>query len=429
MKIFSKLSVLLLAILPLASCVQEIEPAQEQESLDSIQFEVIAEKTGTFGSSTKAVKTEWADGDQIMLFFNNHFENGDEFIIQYDNGIWHTVKKPADHKFILGNGIFTAVCQDGAISVNDKAFNYAGGPLFEGSGKYKYYESAGGAYVSIHIPLHIFGTQFQFTVENLKAKDGWILKTNPEGKNKGIIKGIKKLNIGNKGLVAEYSDTVTCIENSDGIAFFPVVDTAIVDDAVYRLNLTDKNGSSYTRTFDNSASGKKFTPKSAIIVSGDLNKDWKTWDKYVCFTVTEGSGNISLVKKGKVDGYKGMEYSLDGYKWDACEDDSTAVDGLSAGNTVYFKAKDENPNTRLGDGTYYVHFTCSDGMKVNVSGNIMRLLHKYDPSNVAKDTVLSGSNQLFTFYSLFKNMPIVDASELELPAKNLASDCYSAMFS
>ena len=67
----------------------------------------------------------------------------------------------------------------------------------------------------------------------------------------------------------------------------------------------------------------------------------------------------------------------------------------------------------------YVNLSNTTG-QWDVSGSIMSLVDKNDVATTISST--------YAFYGMFSGLGIVDASELELPATELCSNCYNDMF-
>ena len=94
---------------------------------------------------------------------------------------------------------------------------------------------------------------------------------------------------------------------------------------------------------------------------------------------------------------------------------------LNAGEVVMLKGN--NPTyAPIIDQTVHNHtITATDD--VNISGNIMSLI--YGDNFIGND---SFGNYKYVFADLFLNQPIVDASNLIMPATTLTVFCYFAMF-
>ena len=143
--------------------------------------------------------------------------------------------------------------------------------------------------------------------------------------------------------------------------------------------------------------------------------------KYNAMLVTEDESGIPLYFEAIQDSTFSLtkndcQYSLDnGATWTTLAA-GTSTPTVSAGNKIMFKATNPSASSGSGIGT----FSCTG--KCNVGGNIMSLL--YGDDFVGKNEI----NKEFQFDGLFRNMKIVDASKLILPATTLANGCYSAMF-
>ena len=131
-------------------------------------------------------------------------------------------------------------------------------------------------------------------------------------------------------------------------------------------------------------------------------------------------GTIQVNMNGTLS--TGMKYSVNGGTKTLITT-TTSIEGLKAGDKVQFygngtstQAYGNDPEVKiLGSG---------DGFKTNVYGNIMSLL---DEEGFATKTDLLDAQ--YVFYGLFNgNTTLNDASELLLPATQLAKSCYQGMF-
>jgi hypothetical protein len=131
-------------------------------------------------------------------------------------------------------------------------------------------------------------------------------------------------------------------------------------------------------------------------------------------------GTIQVNMSGTLS--SGMKYSVNGGTKTLITT-TTSIEGLKAGDKVQFygngtstQAYGNSPEVKiLGSG---------DGFKTNVYGNIMSLL---DEEGFATKTDLPDAQ--YVFYGLFNgNTTLNDASELLLPATQLAKNCYEGMF-
>ena len=114
-----------------------------------------------------------------------------------------------------------------------------------------------------------------------------------------------------------------------------------------------------------------------------------------------------------------LEYSTDLSTWSALPM-NTASPAINNGEKIYLRG---NATVSVGMGFFngIGRFTISQSC--NIGGNIMSLLFNDDFEG---KTDFTGYNQVF--YRLFMGQPIVNASELILPATTLANSCYSQMF-
>ena len=118
-----------------------------------------------------------------------------------------------------------------------------------------------------------------------------------------------------------------------------------------------------------------------------------------------GNGNITWAL-----GTKTVQYSKNGGSWETMTKDTTI--SVVEGDELQFKGTNEN----------YRNETISVTTQFNVKGNIMSLTNA-DDFETANSVDASGFRRFFDGCTY-----LVSASDLKLPATNLASSCYRGMF-
>lgn len=84
-------------------------------------------------SDTKAIKTSWEEGDEILILFRDKTANGQQAKLKYVSGDWTVVQKPSGLDLAVGNTIkFYAIHFPGTISYDVSAssaeqMGYVGG--------------------------------------------------------------------------------------------------------------------------------------------------------------------------------------------------------------------------------------------------------------------------------------------------------------
>ena len=115
-----------------------------------------------------------------------------------------------------------------------------------------------------------------------------------------------------------------------------------------------------------------------------------------------------------------LEYSTDQQAWTTLPN-NTASPAINTGERIYLRGNATSAfdmaNMMLGIGHFNITQQC------NVGGNIMSLLFNDDFEDKTDLTGYVGA-----FSGLFIGQPIVDASELILPATTLSMGCYFGMF-
>ena len=115
-----------------------------------------------------------------------------------------------------------------------------------------------------------------------------------------------------------------------------------------------------------------------------------------------------------------LEYSTDQQVWQSLPN-NIASSAINNGERIYLRGNAtstyDTANFIMGMGFFNITQSC------NIGGNIMSLLFNDDFED---KTDLTGYDAAFG--SLFMGQPIVDASELILPATTLSMTCYASMF-
>ena len=115
-----------------------------------------------------------------------------------------------------------------------------------------------------------------------------------------------------------------------------------------------------------------------------------------------------------------LEYSTDQQVWTTLPN-NIASPTINTGERIYLRGNATSAfdmaNMTLGMGYFNITQSC------NVGGNIMSLLFNDDFENKTDLTGYVGA-----FAGLFTQQPIVDVSELILPATTLSMTCYASMF-
>lgn len=275
----------LAAMTLLAGCAKENTPVVENQDI-KVNF-TVAEKPG-FGADTKAVKTEWASGDQIAIFCqpgatgNYIIDNAKIIYLQYDGTSWSASHITSELATVLtASGNFTAVHYRVAgtdnISLNNQATfeTYYGGEIFIYQGTYSVVDetiSLGEIAMNIETnSAYAAGQQFQVSVKGLVATGGWKMAianntytpsvnnvaSYDELAHTGTYAGLWRLvsdsgKIGTWGGDLSDESNCACVQNGDDISFVFIYDNDLSDEEKYKkyhFHLT--NGTDvYTYTVD-----------------------------------------------------------------------------------------------------------------------------------------------------------------------------------
>ena len=142
-------------------------------------------------------------------------------------------------------------------------------------------------------------------------------------------------------------------------------------------------------------------------------------DEYLTFQVYSNNSTIYWKKlSGIID--RTIEYSLNGGTWTSLVATvSGATINVNSGDIIRFRGSNTSYAT---DRIIYCGFDGSTG-SLYIYGNIMSLI--YGDDFYGKGTLPNN----WAFTSLFKNVDVISAEHLVLPARTLTESCYRAMFS
>lgn len=185
-KIF--MAAMTLAVVLLASCSNEDLNVKNNDV--KVNF-TVAEKVG-FGADTRAVKTGWENGDEILIVLNSlggwYNEDGYNYMkLKYDGSTWTTDLTSLDPTRLINGQLYMAIYHPGTITVGEqegspgyyKLPGYKGGEylLFAGAAVKYTYEGASIDLGTIAFERH--SQEFQISVKDLasagKANGTWEL--------------------------------------------------------------------------------------------------------------------------------------------------------------------------------------------------------------------------------------------------------------
>lgn len=311
MKMKNILWTVLAVAMTAAGCAKQDAPVESKEY--KIEFSV-AEKNG-FGPATKAVKTTWAAGDQIAIFCrpgstgNYIADNAKLICLKFDGTSWTASSVSQELATELGTGgDFMAVhyrVADGyniSLAKNNETFaNYAGGEIIQCRSSYTV-SSETISFGEIAMTFesnknYEVGKQFQVSVKNLDASDGWTMgiannSYTPSVENvtssnqlahEGTYSGLWRLAadmgiIGTWGGSYDKYSKCTCVQNGNDISFVFMWDYDLAnntENAKYHFYLT--NGTDvYTYTVDR-----------GMYADGKYDKNLEIGHAYVLPAITE----------------------------------------------------------------------------------------------------------------------------------------------
>ena len=87
-----------LAALALSSCKKEEKTNVVVKEISDIIFTVAS-------PDTKALKSNWETGDEIMIFFRGKTDVGQQAKIRYNGSTWQLVQKPSNLSYAPGTSV------------------------------------------------------------------------------------------------------------------------------------------------------------------------------------------------------------------------------------------------------------------------------------------------------------------------------------
>ena len=166
------------------------------------------------------------------------------------------------------------------------------------------------------------------------------------------------------------------------------------------------------------------TVAATLVANHIYNINMTPTPNYFCFTaLSDNDVTIKMVawNQGGSAPSVSLQYSTDLTTWNTFTVGTTTITLANTGDKVYFKAN--GTNDKLGGPQSYNFFSATGSGDVEVSGNIMYLLNGTTPA-----TDLTSTNTCAFAYLFYSMSNLKDATDLILPAENLASSCYRNMF-
>ena len=142
-------------------------------------------------SDTRAIKSAWEEGDEILIVFYQKVEKGQQAKLKYTSGQWTLVQKPSDLGLKAGSTIsFNAIHFPGSIGYDkysntdyEEQLGYAGGNVrllrYQTSGKL----TADGVLPlgTIALDSKLSGSEYQIVVPGINASDSYTMAVTCNG--------------------------------------------------------------------------------------------------------------------------------------------------------------------------------------------------------------------------------------------------------
>ena len=167
-----------LAALALSSCKKEEKTNVVVKEISDVTFTVAS-------PDTKALKSNWEAGDEIMIFFRNKTDVGQQAKIRYNGSIWQLVQKPSNLSYAPGTNVerYYAIHYPGEIVCRDGYnLNYRAGVVLWKRDNFFNVSNEGVIELgTITLKKMIAGGAFRVVVPGIRAEDNYTLSVTCDG--------------------------------------------------------------------------------------------------------------------------------------------------------------------------------------------------------------------------------------------------------
>ena len=171
-----------LAALALSSCKKEEKTNVVVKEISDVTFTVAS-------PDTKALKSGWEAGDEIMIFFRDKTDVGQQAKIRYDGSTWQLVQKPSNLSYEPGTSVerYYAIHYPGEIVYNGqnddckKIMNYRAGVVLYKNNNYFNVSNEGVIELGTISLTKMGNKTFQVVVPWISAEDNYTLSVTCNG--------------------------------------------------------------------------------------------------------------------------------------------------------------------------------------------------------------------------------------------------------
>ena len=205
-------------------------------------------------SDTRAIKSAWEEGDEILIVFYQKVEKGQQAKLKYTSGKWTLVQKPSDLGLKEGSTIsFNAIHFPGSIGYekyvddtdNTKQLGYAGGSV-----RVRRYQTSGKLTADGVLPLGTIALdsklndkEYQIVVPGINASDSYTMAVTCNG-NIGRTTGTENTPVNGGCSYAQYN--LPYFNGNGGITygggFLPIKGVANADGVAFTCYYNDPSG-------------------------------------------------------------------------------------------------------------------------------------------------------------------------------------------
>ncbi len=419
MKILGKMTMALSALALCAACTNEDDVFQREGYSENGLIATIPAYEfdgGTRVSVSDDLQTfTWSDNDMLGIYYSDDntdaqtgytVKHGGSSTGEFGNDVFYLNPSKTYYAFYPYNSSFTISAADvdftgqtqtaNASAAHIGAYNYMYGNVSISGGANVNFKNLG-AVMQAKIALPAGGT---YTSLIIKSGNGVFTTKGTASMQDGTVTSTETCD----SLILSFGDGLT-LATGDTLTANMLIAPVDMSSSKLTFTLNDESGNSYVFTSDGKAmvAGKAYLYKLAVAIP------------YVTFSA-DSQNTFILVEEQCT-----LQYSVGGSSWKYVDEEEPISYGGDLGD---LRLRGKNPTGTAKSTTKYSQIALEGSAAVTISGDIRTLIDYENYETVSTSEALFC--HLFDYYS--RNATIY-ASELKLPATELAPYCYQGMFS
>ena len=419
MKILGKMTMALSALALCAACTNEDDVFQREGNSENGLIATIPAYEfdgGTRVSVSDDLQTfTWSDNDMLGIYYSDDntdaqtgytVKHGGSSSGEFGNDVFYLNPSKTYYAFYPYNSSYTISAADvdftgqtqtaNASAAHIGAYNYMYGNVTISGGANVNFKNLG-AVMQAKIALPAGGT---YTSLIVKSDNGVFTKKGTASMQDGTVTSTETCD----SLILSFGDGLT-LATGDTLTANMLIAPVDMSSSNLTFTLNDESGNSYVFTSDGKAmvAGKAYLYKLAVAIP------------YVTFSA-DSQNTFNLVEEQCT-----LQYSVGGSSWKYVDEEEPISYGGDLGD---LRLRGKNPTGTAKSTTKYSQIALEGSAAVTISGDIRTLIDYENYEAVSTSEALFC--HLFDYYS--RNATIY-ASELKLPATELAPYCYQGMFS